>query len=78
MSDFVDNEAEESDLSSEEGELSDGELKPVKRSKEVAKKKKRAVQISDDEEEDEEEGRLIFYLKFKFLIFYDCIGNKNR
>ncbi|XP_005089175.1 transcription elongation factor SPT6 isoform X2 [Aplysia californica] len=61
MSDFVDNEAEESDLSSEEGELSDGELRPVKKGKKEKEKpkKKKAIQISDDEEEEDEDEAAI-------------------
>ena len=55
MADFVHDEADESDVSSEEGELSDGELAPGKKSKDKPKKKK-AMQISDDEDEDEEIG----------------------
>lgn len=53
MADFVDAEAEESDRTSEDEGLSDGELRPVRK---VERKKKRTIQISDDEEEDEEEG----------------------
>ncbi|KAH9503860.1 Transcription elongation factor SPT6 [Bulinus truncatus] len=51
--DFMENEAEESNPSSAEEELSDGELRPqIKKEKE---RKKCTIQISDDEEEDEEE-----------------------
>ncbi|KAH9503861.1 Transcription elongation factor SPT6 [Bulinus truncatus] len=53
--DFMENEAEESNPSSAEEELSDGELRPQINKKKEKERKKRTIQISDDEEEDEEE-----------------------
>ncbi|RUS83311.1 hypothetical protein EGW08_008933 [Elysia chlorotica] len=61
MADFMDKEAEESDMSSEEGELSDGELPQTK-------KKKKQLQISDDEEEEEEEDEAAIAEEMKDFI----------
>ncbi|GFO10563.1 LOW QUALITY PROTEIN: transcription elongation factor spt6, partial [Plakobranchus ocellatus] len=64
MSDFLENEAEESDLSSEEGEVSDGEVQKTK-------KKKKQLQISDDEEEEEEEDEAAIAEEMKDFINED-------
>ncbi|XP_076452893.1 transcription elongation factor SPT6-like [Babylonia areolata] len=55
MADFVENEAEESDMSSEEMSGSDieAEAMPIKKKKE--KKKKARARIEDDDEDDDEE-----------------------
>lgn len=55
MADFVDNEAEESDLSSDEG-LSDNEIRPKK--VDPKKKKQRPRIEDDDDDEEEEEGKM--------------------
>ena len=54
MADFVNDEADESDMS-KEGEVSDEEMAPSKKDK---PKKKKAMQISDDEDEDEDIGKM--------------------
>ena len=61
MADFMDKEAEESDMSSEEGELSDGELPSTK-------KKKKQLQISDDEDEEEEDDEAAIAEEMKDFI----------
>ena len=60
----MDAEAEESDLSSEEGELSDGELPQTK-------KKKKQLQISDDEDEEDEDDEAAIAEEMKDFINED-------